>query len=215
MFQFFILLWKPEIRISWHDSIVFGEILQFDGFWLFDIIFNHNFQWRFVFNPQWSFDKNEKAKLRIIWKNILHDQSESIILLRGVINGKAGKTAALPKFSDTLTLSQSEEADYAHPPLKFFVIPSLLLIEVTCSFFLNIFMVPGEQAFSACCLLCWAKVYELMHSILDFCPRPARKKTNVLHKRSYLGVYVVSYPTRAKNLWWYLTSLSISIICKL
>ena len=31
----------------------------------------------------------------------------------GVINGKAGKTAALPKFSDTLTLSQSE-ADYAH-----------------------------------------------------------------------------------------------------
>ena len=34
---------------------------------------------------------------------------------RGVINGKAGKAAALPKFSDTLTLSQSEGADYAQP----------------------------------------------------------------------------------------------------
>ena len=30
---------------------------------------------------------------------------------RGVINGKAGKAAALPKFS----LSQPEGADYAHP----------------------------------------------------------------------------------------------------
>ena len=30
----------------------------------------------------------------------------------GVINGKA---EALPKFSDTLTLSQSEEEDYAQP----------------------------------------------------------------------------------------------------
>ena len=28
---------------------------------------------------------------------------------RGVINGKAGKAAALPKFSDTLTLSQPGE----------------------------------------------------------------------------------------------------------
>ena len=36
---------------------------------------------------------------------------------RGVINGKAGrgKAAALPKFSDKLTLSQSEVADYAQP----------------------------------------------------------------------------------------------------
>ena len=44
---------------------------------------------------------------------------------RGVINGKAGKAAALPKFSDTLTLSQSEGADCAQPlallPLNFFV----------------------------------------------------------------------------------------------
>ena len=40
---------------------------------------------------------------------------------RGVINGKAG----IPKFSDTLTLSQPGEADYAHslalPHLKFFL----------------------------------------------------------------------------------------------
>ena len=34
---------------------------------------------------------------------------------RGVINGKAGKAAALPKFLDTLILSQPREADYAHP----------------------------------------------------------------------------------------------------
>ena len=34
---------------------------------------------------------------------------------RGVINGKAGKAAALPKFSDTLTLSQPRGGDYAHP----------------------------------------------------------------------------------------------------
>ena len=38
--------------------------------------------------------------------------------IRGVINGKAGKTVGLPKFSDTLTLSQSGGADYA-PPLAF------------------------------------------------------------------------------------------------
>ena len=36
-------------------------------------------------------------------------------IFRGVINGKADKAAALPKFSDTLTLSQPGGADYAHP----------------------------------------------------------------------------------------------------
>jgi hypothetical protein len=36
-------------------------------------------------------------------------------VLRGVINGKAGKAADFPKFSDTLTLSQPKWADYAHP----------------------------------------------------------------------------------------------------
>ena len=35
--------------------------------------------------------------------------------IRGVINAKAGKAAALPKLSDTLTLSQPEWADNAHP----------------------------------------------------------------------------------------------------
>ena len=35
--------------------------------------------------------------------------------LRGVINVKAGKAAALRKFSDMLTLSQPGGADYAHP----------------------------------------------------------------------------------------------------
>ena len=34
---------------------------------------------------------------------------------RGVINDKAGKAAALSKFSDTLTLSQPRGTDYAHP----------------------------------------------------------------------------------------------------
>ena len=38
-----------------------------------------------------------------------------VFVYRGVINGKAGKAAALPKFSDTLTLSQSAWADYAQP----------------------------------------------------------------------------------------------------
>ena len=40
----------------------------------------------------------------------------SCINFRGVINGKAGKAAALPKFSDTLViLSQlGRGADYAH-----------------------------------------------------------------------------------------------------
>ena len=33
----------------------------------------------------------------------------------GVIYSKAGKAAALPKSSDTLTLSQSGGADYAQP----------------------------------------------------------------------------------------------------
>ena len=50
---------------------------------------------------------------------------------RGLINGKAPTAAALPKFSDTLTLSQSggEGADYPQPltlpHLKFFVITPL------------------------------------------------------------------------------------------
>ena len=34
--------------------------------------------------------------------------------LRGVINGKADKAAALPKFSDMLTLYQPGGPDYAH-----------------------------------------------------------------------------------------------------
>ena len=32
--------------------------------------------------------------------------------IRGVINGKAGKTAALPKFSDMLTLSHLEQGSF-------------------------------------------------------------------------------------------------------
>ena len=48
---------------------------------------------------------------------------------RGVIYGKAGKAAPLPKFSDTLTLSQSGGADYAQqldlPHLKKFLITPL------------------------------------------------------------------------------------------
>ena len=40
-------------------------------------------------------------------------------IFRGVINGKAGKTAAFPKFSDMITLSQSGGGgggvDYAQP----------------------------------------------------------------------------------------------------
>ena len=48
------------------------------------------------------------------------------IVYRGVINGKAGKAAVLPKFLDTLTLPQSGGwADYAQPlalpHLKFFL----------------------------------------------------------------------------------------------
>ena len=39
------------------------------------------------------------------------------VMFRGVINGKAGKAAALPKFSDTLTLSQSGEQIKYAPPL--------------------------------------------------------------------------------------------------
>ena len=37
---------------------------------------------------------------------------------KGVINGKAGKAAALPKFSDTLTLSQPGEGRLC-PPIGF------------------------------------------------------------------------------------------------
>ena len=35
------------------------------------------------------------------------------------IHGKAGKAAALPKFSDMLTLSESGGADYLCPPIGF------------------------------------------------------------------------------------------------
>ena len=50
------------------------------------------------------------------------------MICRGVINGKAGKAAALPKFSDTLILSQSGAADYPQPLAhrKCFVITPLL-----------------------------------------------------------------------------------------
>ena len=58
---------------------------------------------------------------------------------RGVINGKAGKAAALPKYLDTLTLSQPRGADYAQPlalpHLKTFVItplPLAFLISWNC-----------------------------------------------------------------------------------
>ena len=50
---------------------------------------------------------------------------------RGVNNGKAGKAAALPKYLDTLTLSQPRGAYYAQPlalpHLKTFVITPLPL----------------------------------------------------------------------------------------
>ena len=48
-------------------------------------------------------------------------QSTSCSKNRDVINGKAGKVAALSKFSDALTLSQPRGADYAHP----FALPCL------------------------------------------------------------------------------------------
>ena len=42
-------------------------------------------------------------------------EPKNVYSIRGVINGKAGKAAALSKFSDTLTLSQPRGVDYAHP----------------------------------------------------------------------------------------------------
>ena len=41
------------------------------------------------------------------------------IQCRGVINGKADKAAALPKFSDMLTLSQRGGRGKLHPPIGF------------------------------------------------------------------------------------------------
>ena len=45
----------------------------------------------------------------------LKTMNAHLVRHRGVINGKAGKAAALPKFSDMLTLCQSGGADYAQP----------------------------------------------------------------------------------------------------
>ena len=53
------------------------------------------------------------ACLHYICHEILRPHFLWRIKHRGVINGKTGKAAALPNFSDTLTLSQSEGADYA------------------------------------------------------------------------------------------------------
>ena len=44
----------------------------------------------------------------------VQSSSSQLYCHRGVINGKAGKAAALPKFSDSLTLSQPGGSDYAH-----------------------------------------------------------------------------------------------------
>ena len=55
---------------------------------------------------------------KLLHKTLVKKQFQNnvdMITIRGVINGKAGKAAALPKFSDTLTLSQSGGADYASP----------------------------------------------------------------------------------------------------
>ena len=53
---------------------------------------------------------------------------------RGVIKSKAGKAAALPKFSDTLTLSQSGRLcppiDFTLPYLKISVIMPLYAPEI-------------------------------------------------------------------------------------
>ena len=57
---------------------------------------------------------------------------------RGVINGKAGKAAALHNFSDMLTLSQPRGADYAHP----LVLPCQKKI---CDY------APAETNFTCCC----------------------------------------------------------------
>ena len=47
---------------------------------------------------------------------ILHFLTFLASNIRGVVNGKAGKAATLPKFLDMLTLSQSGGgADYTHP----------------------------------------------------------------------------------------------------
>ena len=47
--------------------------------------------------------------------NLKRQFKKKILVDRSVINGKAGKAAALSKFSDTLTPSQSEGEDYAQP----------------------------------------------------------------------------------------------------
>ena len=41
--------------------------------------------------------------------------SDGIKYVRGINNGKAGKAAALPKFSVRLTLSHPRGADYSQP----------------------------------------------------------------------------------------------------
>ena len=57
-----------------------------------------------------------------------NNESVYVTRIRGVINSKMGKAAALPKFLDMLTLSQSGGADYAQLALfhlKYFVITPL------------------------------------------------------------------------------------------
>ena len=57
-------------------------------------------------SPQGIGERCERKKLQNDAANLLGLAGHCYFGARGVINGKAGKAAALSKFSDTLTLSQ-------------------------------------------------------------------------------------------------------------
>jgi hypothetical protein len=76
--------------------------------------------------------------LKLVFVNFV--LCDVLLSFRGGINGKEDKAAALPKFSDMLTLCQSGGAGYTQPlalsHLKFFVItllPLTHMFEFWCS----------------------------------------------------------------------------------
>ena len=84
-------------------------------------------KWKFNAYLLWPLGKSVKINK---CRAFVHSEYKK--MYRGKINGKAGKAAALPKFSYMLTLSKSRGADYAQPlalpHLKFFLITLLRLV---------------------------------------------------------------------------------------
>jgi hypothetical protein len=105
-----ILIKSLGIEVLNNGAVLLQCVIIIDNYTLYAVAFHESVHEQKKSHKRTLCDRSFSLKT-----NLKRQFKKKILVDRSVINGKAGKAAALSKFSDTLTPSQSEGEDYAQP----------------------------------------------------------------------------------------------------